>query len=54
MTKEKISLQQILDAIKKPTEIQKIEDSKFWITYRKIKILIDMESKEILNIEKIK
>jgi len=52
MLEEKISVDFVIDAIKRPSDIQKIEDSKFLITYRNFKMLIDMQTKEILYLEK--
>ncbi len=49
---EKIPLDFILEAIKNPKNIEKTHDFKFWITYKTFKFLIDMQTKEILCIER--
>lgn len=52
MKQEKISLELLLEGLNKPKDIQKFKDYQFWITYRDFKILIDLKTKEILNVEK--
>jgi len=49
-----IKIEQILDILAKPTEIENIENSIFILTNKNknLKVTIDMANKEILNIEK--
>lgn len=53
MMKEKIPLNFIVEGVQKPSDIQKLQDSKFYLTYRNIKILIDIQTKEVITLEKI-
>jgi hypothetical protein len=53
MSNFEVTPEQIIEAIKKPQKIEKIEDGKFLITYGKIRVLIDMQKNLILSLEKI-
>ena len=52
ITNEHISLDQILDSIRRPMDIQ-IEDNIFILTGKNVKTILDMENREIIGIEKI-
>lgn len=53
MNRENIPLDFVLEVIKKPSDIQKVEDSKFLLTNKNYKVYMDMKTKEILSLEKV-